>query len=40
MINDQSLKTQPFTHLKLTIFPDGGVMRLRAFGTMAPQSKL
>jgi allantoicase len=25
----------PFTHLKLTIFPDGGVSRLRAFGQPA-----
>jgi allantoicase len=25
----------PFTHLRLNIYPDGGVSRLRAFGTMA-----
>ncbi len=24
----------PFTHLRLTIFPDGGIARLRAFGTV------
>jgi 2-oxo-4-hydroxy-4-carboxy-5-ureidoimidazoline decarboxylase len=28
------LVNQPFTHVKLTIFPDGGVSRLRLFGTI------
>ena len=25
----------PFTHVRLNIFPDGGVARLRIFGTLA-----
>ena len=28
------LTHQPFTHVRLTIFPDGGVSRLRLFGTV------
>jgi allantoicase len=32
----ESLDQEPtFTHVKLTIFPDGGVKRLRVFGTRA-----
>jgi allantoicase len=27
----------PFTHVKLTILPDGGVSRLRVFGTLTPK---
>ena len=30
----------PVSHLRLLIFPDGGVSRLRAFGTLGPVSKL
>ncbi|KAG5177400.1 galactose-binding domain-like protein [Tribonema minus] len=30
----------PVTHLRLTMFPDGGVMRLRAFGTKEAGSRL
>ena len=26
----------PATHVRLNIYPDGGVARLRLFGTMAP----
>lgn len=33
---DQVLDTGPVTHLRLSIHPDGGVARLRAFGTVAP----
>jgi allantoicase len=25
----------PFTHIRLSIFPDGGISRLRVFGTLA-----
>ncbi|MEO6732205.1 MAG: allantoicase [Ferruginibacter sp.] len=27
--------TGPFTHVRLTIFPDGGISRMRVFGTLA-----
>ncbi|CBJ29193.1 conserved unknown protein [Ectocarpus siliculosus] len=30
----------PISHVKLSMMPDGGVMRLRAFGTRAPSSRL
>jgi allantoicase len=33
---DQVLDVGPVTHLRLNIHPDGGVARLRAFGTVAP----
>jgi allantoicase len=33
---DQVLDAGPVTHLRLNIDPDGGVARLRAFGTIAP----
>lgn len=29
---DSAAKDRTFTHLKLTIFPDGGIMRVRVFG--------
>ncbi|RUS28054.1 galactose-binding domain-like protein [Jimgerdemannia flammicorona] len=29
--------TQPFTHVRLTIFPDGGVKRLRVYGRLAEE---
>ena len=29
-----------FTHLRLKIYPDGGVARLRAYGEVVPESKL
>ncbi len=29
-----------FTHLKVTIFPDGGIMRIRVMGKKSPESKL
>ncbi|OMJ22738.1 Allantoicase [Smittium culicis] len=35
---DLSLNTQIFTHVKLTIKPDGGVSRLRIFGERATES--
>ncbi|HBY85483.1 MAG TPA: allantoicase, partial [Colwellia sp.] len=25
-------KDQPFTHVRLSIFPDGGISRMRVFG--------
>ncbi|CAM9899492.1 unnamed protein product [Discosporangium mesarthrocarpum] len=34
------LVTGPLSHLKLSIFPDGGVMRLRAYGHRALRCKL
>ncbi|MES1246003.1 MAG: allantoicase [Acidobacteriota bacterium] len=33
---DEVLDIGPVTHLRLNIHPDGGVARLRAFGTIAP----
>jgi allantoicase len=33
---DQVFDVGPVTHLRLNIHPDGGVARLRAFGTVAP----
>jgi allantoicase len=33
---DDLLAEGPFTHVRLGIHPDGGVARLRTFGTMAP----
>ena len=30
----ESFKKQAFTHVRLTIFPDGGISRLRLFGTI------
>ena len=32
---DKILLTDPVTHIRLNIFPDGGVSRLRLFGTLA-----
>ena len=29
---------KPFTHARLTIFPDGGVSRMRLWGTASPNS--
>lgn len=29
-----------FTHLKVTIYPDGGIMRIRVMGKKSPESKL
>ncbi len=37
---DELAKVGPITHLKITIYPDGGVMRLRVFGRKLPDSKL
>ena len=34
--SDLIAKAGPVTHVKLNIFPDGGVSRLRVFGTLAP----
>jgi allantoicase len=31
---DEILNKGPFTHVRLTIFPDGGISRLRLFGTI------
>ncbi|RUS20720.1 hypothetical protein BC937DRAFT_94527 [Endogone sp. FLAS-F59071] len=31
---------QPFTHVRLTIFPDGGVKRLRVYGRLAEQKEI
>ena len=33
---DQLLENGPFTHVRLGIHPDGGVARLRVFGTLLP----
>lgn len=33
---DELVKLGPVTHVRLNIFPDGGVSRLRLFGTTAP----
>lgn len=35
IFEDELKEIGPSTHLRLNIFPDGGVARLRAFGTMA-----
>ena len=32
VFNTQILVNEPFTHVRLTIFPDGGISRLRLFG--------
>jgi allantoicase len=32
---DEVLEAGPVTHVRLHIFPDGGVARLRVFGTLA-----
>jgi allantoicase len=34
-----SSKQQRFTHIKLTIYPDGGVSRLRVYGRAQPDWK-
>ena len=31
---------KPFTHLRLCMFPDGGISRFRVYGSLAPPSKL
>ncbi|HSR98272.1 MAG TPA: allantoicase [Kofleriaceae bacterium] len=33
-------RTGPVTHLRLSVFPDGGVARLRAWGELAPDADL
>jgi allantoicase len=35
--DDDLRRIGPVTHLRLSVFPDGGVARLRAWGTLAPQ---
>ena len=37
---DELAATRPFTHARLNIFPDGGVARLRLFGTVAVLDRL
>ncbi|HEX9943539.1 MAG TPA: allantoicase [Thermoanaerobaculia bacterium] len=37
---DELAATGPFTHARLNIFPDGGVARLRLFGTVTPLDRL
>ncbi|KZV74436.1 Allantoicase [Peniophora sp. CONT] len=32
----ENTSDQPFTHVRLTIYPDGGVKRVRVFGSKAP----
>ncbi len=34
---DELLTSGPFTHVRLNIFPDGGVSRLRLHGTVSPE---
>ncbi|MBA3969872.1 MAG: allantoicase, partial [Gemmatimonadetes bacterium] len=36
-LEDELLQTGPATHVRLNIFPDGGVARLRLWGTLAAQ---
>ena len=38
IFESEILTHQPFTHVRLTIFPDGGVSRLRLFGTVDPDA--
>lgn len=33
---DPSLKDMAYTHLRLKIYPDGGVARFRAYGDVSP----
>ncbi|MBD0320569.1 MAG: allantoicase, partial [Gemmatimonadetes bacterium] len=32
---DEVLAAGPATHVRLNVFPDGGIARLRLFGTLA-----
>lgn len=37
---DELAAAGPFTHVRLNIFPDGGVARLRLFGTVTPLGRM
>jgi allantoicase len=38
---DKELRSEePMTHVRLNIFPDGGVSRLRVFGTVTPEGRV
>jgi allantoicase len=38
VFDDELRRTGPVTHLRLSVFPDGGVARLRAHGTLAVEA--
>ncbi len=40
MSENQLQQVGIFTHLKVTIYPDGGIMRIRVIGKKSPESKL
>ena len=35
---EEIINKGPFTHVRLTIFPDGGVSRMRLWGRVSPES--
>src|SRR5262249_26539191 len=38
VFDDELRRIGPLTHLRLSVFPDGGVARLRALGTLVPDA--
>jgi allantoicase len=38
VFDDELRRIGPVTHLRLSVFPDGGVARLRALGTLVPEA--